>query len=52
MALEIKATPTLKGKSAERFIAIVDKNSDVRISVAKREELTNLATAILKKAKI
>ena len=52
MALEIKATPTLKGKSAERFIALVDKNAGVRISVAKRQELTSLASAVLKKAKI
>lgn len=52
MALEIKATPTLKGKSAERFISIVDKNADVRISVTKRAELINLATSVLKKAKI
>lgn len=52
MALEIKATPTLKGKSAERFVTLVDKNEGKRVSIAKRKELTNLANAVLKKAKI
>jgi hypothetical protein len=52
MALEIKTTPTLLGKSADRFIKIVDENQNKRVSHVKREELSKLAAAILKKAKI
>lgn len=52
MALEIKVTPTLKGKSAERFLTLVDKNEGKRISIAKRKKLTTLANAVLRKAKI
>jgi hypothetical protein len=52
MALEIKSTPILTGKSAKRFITIVEKNQDERISIAQRNVLTKLANTVLKKAKI
>ncbi len=52
MALEIKSTPILTGKSAKRFITIVEKNQGERISIAQRTVLTKLANTVLKKAKI
>jgi hypothetical protein len=52
MASEIKATPLLQGKSAGRFIKMIDKNQGKRISLTKRKELANLVKTVLKKAKI
>jgi hypothetical protein len=52
MALEIKTTPILTGESANRFIEIIEKNQDKRVSASKKETMKKLALQVLRKAKI
>ena len=52
MALEIKTTPILTGESANRFIEIIEKNQDKRVSASKKESMKKLALQVLSKAKI
>lgn len=52
MALEIKPTPTLKGKDAQRFIEIVEQKQDAKISNERKAEINSLVDKVLSKANI
>ncbi|HTJ49957.1 MAG TPA: hypothetical protein VL443_10915 [Cyclobacteriaceae bacterium] len=52
MALEIKTTPVLTGESANRFIKIIEKDQDKRVSTSKKQAMKKLALQVLSKAKI
>lgn len=52
MALEIKTTPILTGESADRFIEIIEKDQEKRVSASKKESMKKLAQKALSKAKI
>jgi len=51
-ALKIKIVPTLTGDSAIRFMELVEKGKDNRISESKLKDMRKRAEQILKKAKI
>ena len=50
MALEIKITPTLEGKNAERFLKLTKNAKSTVISKRERENIQKISREILKKA--
>lgn len=52
MALEIKPTPVLKGRSADRFLELVKKNESNKTTPEKQEEMAKIVAAVMKKAKL
>ena len=52
MALQIKPTSVLDGKSAERFLRTARKSAKKRSKSAKNKELIRLAEKVLEKAEI